>query len=388
MTVAFKERLGEWGRAAYRETVSLYAPNPLPFGTGTASSGGGLTALDARARDIFRRIVETYLETGEPVGSRTISRGGVQLSPASIRNTMQDLTLAGLLAAPHTSAGRIPTHAGLRLFVDGFLEIGDIGADERREIDARLAGKGRGFDEALDAASSLLSGLAGGAGIVASPVRDAGVKHVEFVALGHDQALAVLVGDDGTVENRLMPLSAGVTPSTLQEASNFLNARLKGRPLAEARTEMRAELDAARQQLDAAAARLVEDGLAAWSGGPDRERSLIVRGRANLLQNNETAADLEMVRVLFDDLEQKEQLIGLLDGVNAAQGVRIFIGAETRLFSLSGSAVIAAPYMNGRQRVLGAIGVIGPARLNYARIIPLVDYTARVLGRMLDGQDT
>ena len=368
--------------------MSLYAPNPLPFGTGVAASGASLSALDARARDIFRRIVETYLETGEPVGSRTISRGGVQLSPASIRNTMQDLTLAGLLAAPHTSAGRIPTHAGLRLFVDGFLEIGDIGTDERREIDARLAGKGRGFDEALDAASSLLSGLAGGAGIVASPVRDAGVKHVEFVALGHDQALAVLVGDDGTVENRLMPLSAGVTPSTLQEASNFLNARLKGRPLLEARTEMRAELDAARLELNAAAARLVEDGLAAWSGGPDRERSLIVRGRANLLQNHETAADLELVRVLFDDLEQKEQLIGLLDGVNAAQGVRIFIGAETRLFSLSGSAVIAAPYMNGRQRVLGAIGVIGPARLNYARIIPLVDYTARVLGRMLDGQDT
>ena len=352
-----------------------------------ASPSAPLSSLDQRARDIFRRIVETYLETGEPVGSRTISKGGVQLSPASIRNTMQDLTMAGLLAAPHTSAGRIPTHAGLRLFVDGFLEIGDIGTEERREIDARLAGKGRGFDEALDAASSLLSGLAGGAGIVASPVRDAGVKHVEFVALGNDQALAVLVGDDGSVENRLMPLSAGVTPSTLQEASNFLNARLKGRPLAEARTEMRAELDAARLQLDAAAARLVEDGMAAWSGGPDRNRSLIVRGRANLLQNHETAADLELVRVLFDDLEQKEQLIGLLDGVNEAQGVRIFIGAETRLFSLSGSAVIAAPYMNGRQRVLGAIGVIGPARLNYARIIPLVDYTARVLGRMLDGQD-
>ncbi|NBW07670.1 MAG: heat-inducible transcriptional repressor HrcA [Caulobacteraceae bacterium] len=362
--------------------------SPLLTSTALEPAGLGLTGLDQRARDIFRRIVETYLENGEPVGSRTLSQRGVSLSPASIRNTMQDLTMAGLLAAPHTSAGRIPTHAGLRLFVDGFLEIGDIGQEERREIDARLAGKGRGFEEALDAASSLLSGLAGGAGIVASPVSDAGVKHVEFVALGHDQALAVLVGDDGTVENRLMPLSAGVTPSTLQEASNFLNARLRGRPLAEARTEMRAELDAARQQLDVTAARLVEDGLAAWSGGPDRERSLIVRGRANLLQNRETAADLEMVRVLFDDLEQKEQLIGLLDGVSAAQGVRIFIGAETRLFSLSGSAVIAAPYMNGRQRVLGAIGVIGPARLNYARIIPLVDYTARVLGRMLDGQDT
>ncbi|WP_125255490.1 heat-inducible transcriptional repressor HrcA [Brevundimonas fluminis] len=347
-----------------------------------------LTVLDQRARDIFRRIVETYLQTGEPVGSRTLSLSGVALSPASIRNTMQDLTLAGLLASPHTSAGRIPTHAGLRLFVDGLLEVGDVGAEERREIDARLAGRGRGFDEVLNEASALLSGLAGGAGIVASPVRDAGVKHVEFVALGHDQALAVLVGDDGTVENRLMPLKAGVTPSTLQEASNFLNARLKGRPLHETRTEMRAELDAARQELDAAAARLVEDGLAAWSGGGERERALIVRGRANLLQDREAVEDLERVRVLFDDLEQKEQLIGLLDGVSSAQGVRIFIGSETRLFSLSGSAVIAAPYMTGRQRVIGALGVIGPARLNYARVIPLVDYTARVLGRILDGQET
>ncbi len=348
----------------------------------------GLATLDQRARDIFRSVVETYLETGEPVGSRTVSRGGVHLSPASIRNTMQDLTLAGLLAAPHTSAGRIPTHAGLRLFVDGLLEIGDVGAEERREIDARLVGRGRGFDEALNEASALLSGLAGGAGIVASPVRDAGVKHVEFVALGSGQALAVLVADDGTVENRLMPLAAGVTPSNLQEASNFLNARLKGRLLSEARQEMGAELAAAREALDEAAARLVEDGLAAWSGGADRERSLIVRGRANLLQDAGAAEDLERVRILFDDLEQKEQLIGLLDGVDAAQGVRIFIGAETRLFSLSGSAVVAAPYMTGRQRVLGAIGVIGPARLNYARIIPLVDYTARVLGRILDGQDT
>lgn len=350
--------------------------------------GPGLPALDARARDIFRRIVEGYLETGEPVGSRTLSLTGVSLSPASIRNTMQDLTLAGLLASPHTSAGRIPTHAGLRLFVDGLLEIGDLGTEERREIDARLAGRGKSFDEALGEASSLLSGLAGGAGIVASPVRDAGVKHVEFVALGHDQALAVLVAEDGSIENRLMPMAIGVTPSTLQEASNFLNARLKGRPLQEARLEMAAELEAARRELDAATARLIEDGLAAWSGGSERERALIVRGQANLLNDARATEDLERVRVLFNDLEDKEQLIGLLDGVSQAQGVRIFIGTETKLFSLSGSAVIAAPYMSGRQRVLGAIGVIGPARLNYARIIPLVDYTARVLGRMLDGQET
>lgn len=356
--------------------------------SGLLTPSPGLAALDQRARDIFRAIVETYLETGEPVGSRTLSKGGVHLSPASIRNTMQDLTQAGLLASPHTSAGRIPTHAGLRLFVDGLLEIGDLSAEERREIDARLVGRGRRFDEALDAASDLLSGLAGGAGVVAAPSREAGVKHVEFVFLGGDQALAVLVFEDGAVENRLMQLSPGVTPSALQEASNFLNARFRGRTLAEAQNEAAAELKAARAALDATAARLVEDGLAAWSGGDGRERALIVRGRANLLQDASALADLERVRMLFDDLEQKEQLIGLLDGVREAQGVRIFIGSETRLFSLSGSAVVAAPYMTGRQRVVGAIGVIGPARLNYARVIPLVDYTARVLGRMLDGQET
>ncbi len=343
-----------------------------------------LAELDVRARDIFRRVVESYLETGEPVGSRTLSKGGVALSPASIRNTMHDLTQLGLLTAPHLSAGRFPTHAGLRLFVDGLLEIGDLGEDERREIDARLAGGGRSFDDALNEATDLLSGLAGGAGVVSSPVRDLGVKHVEFVSLDPERALVVIVFDDGGVENRLMRLAPGVTPATLQEASNFLNARLRGRTLGDAKAEMKGELDKARRQLDETAAHLIEDGLAAWSGGEGRDRSLIVRGRARLLEDAGAAADLERVRMLFDDLEQKEQLIGLLDDVREAQAVRIFIGSETRLFSLSGSAVIAAPYMTGRQKVMGAIGVIGPARLNYARVIPLVDYTARVLGRLLD----
>jgi heat-inducible transcriptional repressor len=342
-----------------------------------------LAELDERAREIFRRVVESYLDTGEPVGSRTLSKGGVRLSPASIRNTMQDLTQLGLLGAPHVSAGRLPTHAGLRLFVDGLLEVGDLAETERRDIEARLFARGRGFEEALNEASALLSGLAGGAGIVVTPVRDAGVKHVEFVSLSADQALAIMVFDDGAVENRLMRKPPGLTPSALQEASNFLNARLSGHTLSEARSEMRAELDRARLELDSAAAGLVEEGLAAWSGeGP--HRSLIVRGHANLLSDAGALQDLERVRMLFDDLEQKEQLIDLLDDVREAEGVRIFIGAETRLFSLSGSAVIAAPYMTGRQKVLGAIGVIGPARLNYARVIPLVDYTARVLGRLLN----
>ena len=348
-------------------------------------NGPSLAELDARARDIFRRVVETYLETGEPVGSRTISRAGVALSPASIRNTMQDLAELGLLDAPHISAGRMPTHVGLRLFVDGLLEVGDIAEEDRRSIEARLSAHGRSVEDALNEASSILSGLAGGAGVVVAPSRDAGVKHVEFVALGADQALAIMVFDDGQVENRLMRRPAGVTPSAMVEASNFLNARMRGKTLAESRMEVGGELERARRDLDAVSARLVEDGLAAWGGGGEVGRALIVRGHANLLGDPETLADLERVRRLFDDLEQKEQLIGLLDLVRDAEGVRIFIGAETRLFSLSGSAVIAAPYMSGRQKVLGAIGVIGPARLNYARVIPLVDYTARALGRIMDG---
>ena len=349
------------------------------------TKGLGLSELDSRARDIFRRIVETYLETGEPVGSRTISRGGVSLSPASIRNTMQDLSELGLLGAPHISAGRLPTHAGLRLFVDGLLEVGDVGEEDRRNIEARLASRGRNLEEAMDEASAILSGLAGGAGVVVSPVRDLGVKHVEFVSLGDDQALAIMVFDDGSVENRLMRRPPGMTLSSLQEASNFLNARLRGRTLAEAKQDVADELARSRRELNETAARLIEDGMAAWGGGEAEARSLIVRGRANLLEDATALGDLDRVRMLFDDLEQKEQLIGLLDDVRDAQGVRIFIGAETRLFSLSGSALIAAPYMSGKHKVLGAIGVIGPARLNYARIIPLVDYTAKALGRMMNG---
>jgi len=363
---------------AHRRTTEAHVSTPI------FARGPSLAELDERARDIFRRIVESYLDTGEPVGSRTLSKSGLSLSPASIRNTMQDLTQLGLLGAPHVSAGRLPTHAGLRLFVDGLLEVGDVAEEERRSIDARLRAHGRNFEDAMNEASAILSGLAGGAAMVVTPTRDAGVKHVEFVALGAERTLAIMVFEDGTVENRLIRLPAGVTPSALQEASNFLNSRLRGRTLVEARVDLRTELDGARRELDATAARLVEDGMAAWSGGDAEDRALIVRGRANLLESAEAVEDLERVRSLFEDLEQKEQLIQLLDGVRDGEGVRIFIGAETRLFSLSGSAVIAAPYMTGSQRVLGAIGVIGPARLNYARIIPLVDYTARVLGQVLN----
>ncbi|MFP1130385.1 heat-inducible transcriptional repressor HrcA [Asticcacaulis sp. W401b] len=349
--------------------------------SGTAS----LTELDARAREVFRHVVEAYLETGEPVGSRTLSKGGIALSPASIRNTLSDLAELGLLSAPHISAGRMPTHQGLRLFVDGLLEVGDVAQDAKREIEARLTAKGMTFDSALREASNLLSGLAGGAGVVMTPSFEAGVRHVEFVKLAPDQALAVLVFDDGRVENRLMALDLGVTPADLIEASNYLSTRLRGRTLSEAGRDLRAELEAERQQLNEAATGLIARGLAAWAGGEADKRALIVRGQANLLEAS-ALEDLERVRALFEDLEEKEELINLLDNVRSAQGVRIFIGSESKLFSLSGSAVIAAPYMLGgqSQKVVGAIGVIGPARLNYARIIPLVDYTAKILGRLLE----
>ncbi len=356
--------------------------------SGLMTSAAPLADLDQRARDIFRHVVETYLETGEPVGSRTLSKGGDHLSPASIRNTMQDLSELGLLAAPHSSAGRMPTHQGLRLFVDGLLEIGDLPAEDKRDIEARLTARDMSFDAALREASNLLSGLAGGAGVVMTPSFEAGVKHVEFIALSQDQALAVLVFGDGRVENRLMALTPGMTPATLTQATSYLNARLKGRTLSEARSELADELAQERQKLDEAAATLIACGLAAWSGGDAGRRALIVRGQAKLLEAS-ALDDLERVRALFEDLEQKEELIDLLEDVGDAQGVRIFIGAESKLFSLSGSAVIAAPYMapqpkGGGPKVVGAIGVIGPARLNYARIIPLVDYTARILGRLLE----
>ncbi len=349
-----------------------------------------LTDLDARARDIFRDIVEAYLENGQPVGSRTLAlSGGRSLSPATIRNTMADLTRYGLLDSPHVSAGRIPTHAGLRLFVDGLLEIGDLSKNERQSLEARLAVAGQAPDQMLEQASGMLAGLAGGAGLVLTPsmpAKTAGpLKHVEFVNLDEAQALVVMVYEDGHVENRLMPRPDGLLPSSLERAGNFLSARLKGRRLDEARADILAEIKAGHAQIDTAAANLIKQGLASWSGTEKNssERSLIVRGRAQLLDNLEAQTDLERIRLLFEDLERKEELIALLDRAETADGVKIFIGTENPLFSLSGSSVVIAPYRDSSQTIIGAVGVIGPTRINYARVIPMVDYTAQLVGQML-----
>ncbi|WP_421861356.1 heat-inducible transcriptional repressor HrcA [Oceanicaulis sp.] len=352
--------------------------------THSPSSSSGLMALDERSRSIFRDLVETYLDTGEPVGSRTLSKtSGLNLSPASIRNTLADLTSAGLLASPHVSAGRMPTHAGLRLFVDGLLQVGDLEADDRTAIDTRVSAVGRRPEDVLSEVSNLLSGLAGGAGLVASPAQDAPLRHVEFVNLSPTEVLAVLVTEDGNVENRLMRPPPGLPPAALIEAGNYLSARLRGRTLAEALSAIREEISAKQAQLDGAASALVEAGLADWAG--PEQRTLIVRGQSKLLDSVEAAEDLERIRLLFDDIERQEGLLSLLDEARQAQGVRLFIGSENPLFSLSGSSVIVAPYRNRENQIIGAIGVIGPTRLNYARVIPIVDYTAQMVGRLLAG---
>jgi heat-inducible transcriptional repressor len=353
-----------------------------PLGNATALSA--FAAMDRRSRDIFREIVQSYLDTGEPVGSRTISRRGVQLSPASIRHIMSDLAEMGLIDSPHTSAGRIPTHAGLRMFVDSLMQLGEPGEADKQAIESRLAGSGRRMETVLAEASDLLSGLVGGAGLVSTPVEDAPIRHIEFVRISAEQALAVIVAESGEVENRVLALPPGLPASALIEAGNYLNARMKGRTLAEAREAVLDEVRSRKALLDQTAAKLIEDGLAQWSGeDPARGRSLIVRGRANLLEDTSAAEDLNRVRDLFSELEKSENLLNVLDTARAADGVRLFIGSENPLFSLSGSAMIVAPYMNAERKIVGALGVIGPTRLNYARVIPMVDYTAQVVGRIL-----
>ncbi len=344
-----------------------------------------LAEMNERSRAVFRRLVETYLETGEPVGSRTLSRQlDLNLSAASIRNVMQDLEALGVLDSPHVSAGRIPTHLGLRLFVDGLLEIGDVSDDERSAIDAAVGGAGSDIGSVLDDAGAMLSGLSHCASLVFAPKAEAAIRHIEFVGLAADRALVVLVTDDGAVENRLFTPPPGMTPSAMREAANFLNATLQGRTLAEAAQVVAVEVSRRRAELDALAADLVEKGVAVWrEEGTDGVDRLIVRGRSNLLDGPQEASDLERMRRLFDDLERKRDLAQLLDLAAEADGVRIFIGSENKLFSLSGSSLVISPYMNAERRLVGAIGVIGPTRLNYGRIVPIVDYTARLVGRMV-----
>ncbi len=360
------------------------ASHDLPLATSQLS----LAQLNERSREIFRHIVESYLATGEPVGSRNLSRIlPMTLSPASVRNVMSDLEQLGLVYAPHTSAGRLPTEIGLRFFVDALMQIGDLTENDRKAIEAQVAGAGqsKSLEAVLTEASGLLSGLSRAAGVVLTAKSNQRLKHVEFVRLEPERALVVLVAEDGQVENRVLNIPVGLPTSALVEAANFLNARIRGRTLAEVRAEIEQRVREGQAELDELTTKVVAAGLASWSGGERDERKLIVRGQAHLLEDLKVLADLERVRLLFDDLETRREVVDLLGRAEQAEGVRIFIGSENKLFSLSGSSTIVAPYHDASGEIVGVLGVIGPTRLNYARIIPMVDYTAKVVSKLLGG---
>ena len=344
-----------------------------------------LKILNARSRDIFAKIVENYLDTGEPIGSRQLSRMlDLSLSPASVRNVMSDLEELGLIRAPHVSAGRAPTQEGLRFFVDAMLEVGTMDAAERKRISRQISETAQGGtpEDYLTEASQLLSGLSHGAGVVIAAKSDMVLRHMEFVRLDRNKAMAVLVGEDGLVENRIINLPAGLDDGALVKASNYLSHHIMGRTLSEARKHIETASEARRRELDELSMRLVETGVATLSGTSSAP-TVIVRGRSNLIDGALESNDLERLRELLDELENKSGLINLLESAQNAEGVRIFIGTENKLFSLSGSSVILSPYKDDNEKIVGVLGIIGPTRLNYARIVPVVDYTAHVVGQMV-----
>jgi heat-inducible transcriptional repressor len=345
-----------------------------------------MKGLDERSGEIFRRIVESYLGSGEPLGSRSLSRLlPMSLSPASVRNVMSDLEELGLIYSPHISAGRLPTQQGLRFFVDAFMQVGSLSDEERRDIDRQIRPGDRNVpvETAFNGASQMLSSASRGAGLVITTKSDTLLKHVEFVRLSPEKALVVLVGDHDEVENRIISLPAGTTSSQLVAAANFLNAHMSGLTLSEAGERIEKLKETIRTELDQLSSDLVERGLATWSGAEEgRPARLIVRGRSNLLDGVDDLGNLDRLRMLFDDLERKESLSDILSLAEGGQGVRIFIGSENTLFSLSGSSLIVAPYKDSEDRIIGAVGVIGPTRLNYSRIVPMVDYTAQLMSKL------
>ena len=343
-----------------------------------------LDQMNERSREVFRRVVEGYLETGSPVGSRTLTRSLSEgVSAATVRNVMQDLEYLGLLGSPHISAGRVPTQLGLRMFVDGLLEMRDPSSEDRAKIDATLGDNSGDVAAILDRMGSALAGVTQGASLVLAPKQEAPIKHVEFVSLSAEQALVVLVFADGQVENRLFRPPLGQTPSSLREAANFLNAFAEGKTIAQLRRTIANEIVERRQEVDKLASELSESGVAVWENPSDQSGRLIVRGRSMLLDDAPSEEDLARVKTLFDDLERKRDIEQFLTLTEEGDGVRIFIGSENKLFSLSGSSLVVSPYMNADRKILGAIGVIGPTRLNYGRIVPIVDYTAQMVGKLI-----
>ena len=359
-------------------------PSPWSYQETMSDASTILTEMNDRSREVFRRVVESYLNSGDPVGSRTLTRTmSEKLSAATIRNTMQDLEFLGLLDSPHVSAGRIPTQLGLRMFVDGLMEVGTIDDQDRAKIESSMDRDDGNVTSLLDQVGAALSGITRSASLVLAPKQETAIKHIEFVSLSPDRALVVLVYADGHVENRLFTPPPGQTPSSMREAANFLNAIAEGHRLSELRPLIAAEIARHRQEIDSLARDLVENGLALWENAGERGERLMVRGQANLIEAGGESLNLDRIRTLFDDLERKRDIADFLEMTDTGEGVRIFIGSENKLFSLSGSTLVVSPYMNADRKIIGAVGVIGPTRLNYGRIVPIVDYTAPLVGRMV-----
>lgn len=370
----------QWAKGA----TPIDGPPPSSYQVIMSDTAAILTEMNDRSREVFRRVVESYLNSGDPVGSRTLTRTMTEkLSAATIRNTMQDLEFLGLLDSPHVSAGRIPTQLGLRMFVDGLMEVGTIDDQDRAKIESSMGRDDGNVTSLLDQVGAALSGITRSASLVLAPKQETAIKHIEFVSLSPDRALVVLVYADGHVENRLFTPPPGQTPSSMREAANFLNAIAEGHRLSELRPLIAAEIARHRQEIDSLARDLVESGLALWENAGERGERLMVRGQANLIEAGGESLNLDRIRTLFDDLERKRDIADFLEMTDAGEGVRIFIGSENKLFSLSGSTLVVSPYMNADRKIIGAVGVIGPTRLNYGRIVPIVDYTAQLVGRMV-----
>lgn len=360
------------------------APDARPIAEPMTSAQPILSDMNDRTREVFRRVVEGYLTSGEPVGSRTLTRTlSEKVSAATVRNVMQDLEYLGLLDSPHISAGRIPTQQGLRMFVDSLLEVGQVAPEDQEKIDATTGANDQDVATLLDEVGAALSVITRGASVVLAPKREAAIRHIEFVSLAADRALVVLVFADGQVENRVFAPPPGQTPSSMREAANFLNALAEGRTLSELRANIVSEIGKRRQEIDSLAREMVESGFALWENAGEPSERLIVRGRSNLIGEAADQSEIDRIRVLFDDLERKRDIAEFLNLTEAGEGVRIFIGSENKLFSLSGSSLVVSPYMNADRKIIGAVGVIGPTRLNYGRIVPIVDYTAQLVGRLV-----
>lgn len=341
-------------------------------------------SLNERSREIFRFIVDSYLETGEPVGSRTISQScGISLSPASIRNYMSDLEKCGLLYAPHTSAGRLPTETGLRLYIDGLMQMGGLSAEERKTIESSCRAQGTPIGEVLERTSALLSGLSACASLVIAPKASTSVRQIQFVPLDLRKILIVLVMENGLVENRVMDMPDDVPAHTLIAATNYINSKLGGKTIENLQAAITQDIQDNKTKLDGLTNDLIQRGLALPNTKSDGH--IIIRGQSRLLEDVKAIEQLERARMLLGYLEEQKNMLKILENVENADGVQIFIGAENKIFDQSGWSMIISPYKNSSEKIVGAIGVIGPTRLNYDRIIPMVDYTSRIIGRMLGG---